>query len=163
MNEFERKRVESLQRSKGLAAALEYYDNLKKNNEKEWDDDMLLTRPYRVVLDAIVDEYNSQEKKDDEEIFVKSDNFMKRIPNKKRNKQILNNYVNIILYLDHFGYFENTRRYIEAGKFEINPSTKALFYKNTYHRQVRSFIFRDIIIPLASAVIGALITLIISA
>lgn len=127
MREYDRKRIESIQRREGLAKALEYYDNLKKNEEKEWDDDMILTRPYRVILDAIVDEYNSKE--NSEYNVVQSEEFLKRVPNKKRNKQILKNYVNIILYLNHFGYFENCDQYVEVRKFNIIPSTKALFIK----------------------------------
>ncbi|MBQ9898520.1 MAG: hypothetical protein IJM44_03580 [Ruminococcus sp.] len=125
------------------------------------NDELYLTRQYRKVLDAIVGEYFLNPPAS--YTGVRYDDFMKRIPDTFRNRKIRNNIVLIVKYLEHYGYFESCSYYVESGKVDVIPSSKALFYKNAYHKQLFGTIYRDIFIPVISAAIGALITLLVSA
>lgn len=125
------------------------------------NDELYLTREYRKVLDAIVDEYYA--KKPTSYTGVRFDDFMKRIPDNFRNKKIRRDALLIVKYLEHYGYFEQCFYFVEAEKVDIIPSPKALFYKTAYHKQLFGMIYRDIAIPAVSAAIGALITILVSA
>lgn len=144
----------------GIGETLKYYDKLKANEAICEEEDTMLNKDYCIVLDAIIEEYNEKNGKVQ---HLTSENVIKRIPQEKRYKNIHKSFISILNYLNHYGYFNDYETSPEAGNAWFNPSSKALYYKETQRKQVKNFIFRDVIVPLVSAAIGALATIVASA